>query len=161
MHCFDLFHATEKALIAHVVKSIINQYFMQTHRNHDTAVFPASLQTTILSDLSLNYGNVTPGHISSKKLQVSTMHYDLSMPIDNVFNAIGDLGDLAEAGGSLISHEQMMDLAYLILSNVPMFLSSPRLVPTCSHISSCPTRSELPSQRDEHVPSTVVSGLSL
>jgi hypothetical protein len=51
---------------------------------------------------------------------IITMHYDLSMPMDKVFNAIGELGDLAEAGGSLISSEQMMDLAYLILSKVPM-----------------------------------------
>jgi hypothetical protein len=48
------------------------------------------------------------------------MHYDLSMPIDNIFTAIGELGNLAEAGGSLISHQQMMDLAYLILSKVPI-----------------------------------------
>jgi hypothetical protein len=38
------------------------------------------------------------------------MHYDLSMPVDNVFKAIG----------SLISAEQLMDLAYLILSKVPI-----------------------------------------
>jgi hypothetical protein len=115
---FDLFHATEKALLAQVVESIDEQY-MQTHLDNDTSMFTASLQT-ILTDLSTNYGNVTPGHISSKQLQVSTMHYDLTMPMDRVFNAIGELGDLAEAGGSLISSEQMMDLAYLILSKVPM-----------------------------------------
>ena len=115
---FDLFQATEKALLAQVVESIDEQY-MQSHLDNETAMFTASLQT-ILTDLSTNYGNVTPGHISSKQLQVSTMHYDLSMPVDTVFKAIGELGDLAEAGGSLISAEQMMDLAYLILSKVPI-----------------------------------------
>jgi hypothetical protein len=115
---FDLFQATEKALLAQVVESIDEQY-MQSHLDNETAMFTANLQT-ILTDLSTNYGNVTPGHISSKQLQVSTMHYDLSMPVDTVFKAIGELGDLAEAGGSLISAEQMMDLAYLILSKVPI-----------------------------------------
>jgi hypothetical protein len=116
---FDLFqHATEKALIAQLVESINNQY-LQTHLKRDTTMFTASLQT-ILTDLSTNYGNLTPGHIISKQLKVSTMHYDLSMPIDNIFTAIGELGNLAEAGGSLISHQQMMDLAYLILSKVPI-----------------------------------------
>ena len=43
------------------------------------------------------------------------MAFDISMPVDTVFNAIDDLSDLAEHAHSAWTHQQMMDLAYGIL----------------------------------------------
>jgi hypothetical protein len=43
------------------------------------------------------------------------MHYDISQPVDTVFNCIDDLSDLAEHANSPMSPEQMIDLAYVMI----------------------------------------------
>jgi hypothetical protein len=44
------------------------------------------------------------------------MHYDISQPVDTVFNAIDDLADLAEHANSPMSAQQQIDLAYVIFA---------------------------------------------
>jgi hypothetical protein len=48
------------------------------------------------------------------------MAFDISQPVDTVFNAIDDLADLAEHANSALSQQQMMDLAYVIFAKHPI-----------------------------------------
>ena len=55
------------------------------------------------------------------------MSYDISMPVDTVFNAIDDLSDLSENGGSTMTTRQMIDLAYVIFAKLPILQHDLRL----------------------------------
>ena len=49
------------------------------------------------------------------------MAFDISQPgEDTVFNAIDYLADLAEHANSVLTHQQMMDLAYSIFAKHPI-----------------------------------------
>jgi hypothetical protein len=64
------------------------------------------------------------------------MHYDISLPVDNVFTAIDDLIDLAEHTLSPMSPQQMIDLAYIIFACQPILQPDLRLWncrPTIEH----------------------------
>jgi hypothetical protein len=55
------------------------------------------------------------------------MHYNISQPVDNVFNNIDDFSDLAKSASSPITSQQMIDLAYVILAKHPILQPDLRL----------------------------------
>ena len=44
------------------------------------------------------------------------MHYDISMPVDEVFHNIEDLSDLADYGKCPLPFQKMIDIAYVLFS---------------------------------------------
>ena len=50
------------------------------------------------------------------------MYYDITQPVDIVFNAIEDLTKLADHGNYLMTKNQMINLAFVILAKQPILL---------------------------------------
>ena len=76
------------------------------------------------------------------------MHYDISQPVDNVFNTIDNLADLAEQAESPMTAQQQINLAYVIFARQPILqqifvfgIGSPPLIARgqiCSRTSEKP-----------------------
>ena len=117
-YSFELCQATEKALIAQIVDSI-DPIYLRALLNRATGQYSSDIKT-ILVHLFATHGKITPQQIKSKEMSIYNMSYDISMPVDNVFNAIDDLSDLSENGGSTMTTRQMIDLAYVIFAKLPI-----------------------------------------
>jgi hypothetical protein len=115
---FEICQATEKALIAQVVKSI-DSIYLRVLLNCPTGQCAANLRN-VLSHLFATHGKVTPQRIRTKENAFCNMAFDISQPVDTVFNAIDHLADLANHANSALSQQQMMDLAYVIFAKHPI-----------------------------------------
>lgn len=115
---FELCQATEKALIAQIVESI-DPIYLRALLNRTTGQYAANLRD-VLAHLFATHGRITPQQIKTKELALVHMPFDISQPVDTVFNAIDDLSDLAEHANSALTSQQMIDLAYLVFSKHPI-----------------------------------------
>jgi hypothetical protein len=122
---FELCQATEKALIAQIVESI-DPIYLRAVLNRATGQYSASIRALLLH-LFTTYGKITPQQVKAKELEVYNMHFDISQPVDTVFNVIDDLSELAEHANSPMSAQQMIDLAFLIFSKQPILQHDLRL----------------------------------
>ena len=55
------------------------------------------------------------------------MMFSIALPVDVVFNAVDDLVDLADHAGSALTTQQMIDVAYQVLSKEPILQHDLRL----------------------------------
>jgi hypothetical protein len=122
---FELCQATEKALIAQVVESI-DPIYLRALLNRTTGQYSSSIRD-LLSHLFNTYGKITPQQVKAKEMELYNMHYDISQPVDTVFNAIDDLSELADHAGSPMTPQQMIDLAYVIFAKQPILQQDLRL----------------------------------
>ena len=113
-------HATEQALIAQVI-AIIDPSYLRAMLNTATGCYAANI-CALLLHLFTTYGKVTPQQIMSKEHELATMHYDLSHPVEIVFNAIEDLSELTEHAHQPMSQMQLINLAYVIFAKQPILL---------------------------------------
>ena len=117
---FDIQVSTEHALIAQVVEAIEPPY-LQALLNTTTGRHTDSIRD-LLAHLFTTYGRVTPQQVRQRELEVSNMHFDLSLPVDTVFNAVDAVADLAEHAGYPHTDMQCVNLAYVIFSRQPILL---------------------------------------
>ena len=122
---FDLCQATEKALIAQVVESI-DQIYLRALLNRTTGQYSTDLRA-VLQHLFATHGKITPQQVKAKEMSTYHMHYDISQPVDTVFNTIDDLTDLAEHALSPMTQQQMIDMAYVIFARQPILQQDLRL----------------------------------
>ena len=115
---FDLCQATEKALIAQIVETI-DPIYLRAVLNRATGQYSASIRALLLH-LFGTYGKITPQQVKGREMELYNMHFDISQPVDNVFNSIVDLAELAEHATSPMTERQMIDLAYVILAKQPI-----------------------------------------
>ena len=54
------------------------------------------------------------------------MSYDITEPIDVIFNSVDDLREIAELAGRPYSPIQMVDLGYMVIVKQPIFRSDVR-----------------------------------
>jgi hypothetical protein len=113
-HEFELCQATEKALIAQLVDTI-DPIYLRAMLNRATGQYSSSIRALLLH-LFTTYGKITPQQVKAKEMELYNMHYDISQPVDTVFNCINDLSDLAEHVSSPMTPQQMIDLAYDIFA---------------------------------------------
>jgi hypothetical protein len=111
---FDLCQATEKALIAQIVAAI-DPIYLRALLNRVTGQYSNDIRS-VLQHLFSTHGKITPQQVKAKESAVLNMHYDISQPVDTVFNAIDDLADLSEQALSPMTAQQMIDLAYVIFA---------------------------------------------
>ena len=122
---FDICQATEKALIAQVVDSI-DQIYLRALLNRTTGQYSTDLRAVLLH-LFTTYGKITPQQVKAKEMATYNMHYDISQPVDTVFNTIDDLVDLADHALSPMTPQQMIDMAYVIFARQPILQQDLRL----------------------------------
>jgi hypothetical protein len=111
---FELCQATEKALVAQIVESI-DPIYIRALLNRTTGQYSSSIRA-VVTHLFTTHGKITPQQVKAKEQEAYAMHYDISQPVDTVFNAIDDLSDLAEHANSPMSAQQQIDLAYVIFA---------------------------------------------
>jgi hypothetical protein len=58
---------------------------------------------------------------------VYSMHYDITQPVDTVFNTIEDLADLADHAASPMTQQQQIDMAYVVFAREPILQQDIRL----------------------------------
>jgi hypothetical protein len=80
-----------------------------------------------LTVLLATHGKITPQQVKAKEIGICNMVYSIALPVDTVFNAVDDLMDLAEHAGPALTNQQMIDLAYVVLSKEPIFQQDIRL----------------------------------
>jgi hypothetical protein len=90
---FDICQATDKALVAQLVDAI-DPIYLRAMLNRATGQYSGSIRA-IVQQLFQTYGKVTPQQVKSKEMELYAMHFDISEPVDTVFNCIDDLADLA------------------------------------------------------------------
>ena len=122
---FDLCQATEKALIAQIVASI-DPIYLRALLNRATGQYSHDIRAVFLHLFS-THGKITPQQVKAKEMAIFNMHFDISQPVDIVFNAIDDLADLADHALSPMTTQQLVDLAYVILARQPILQHDLRL----------------------------------
>ena len=126
---FDICQATEKALIAQIVDSI-DPLYLRALLNRVTGQYSTDIRA-ILLHLFTTHGKITPQQVKAKEMATFNMHYDISLPVNTVFNAIDDLTDLAEHALSPLSPQQLIDLLRHFRSSTdPPTRSTPLESPT-------------------------------
>jgi hypothetical protein len=70
-------------------------------------------------------------------MKLHNIHYDISQPVDTVFNYIGNLADLADHACSPMSAQQMINLAYVIFAKQSILQQDLRLS-NCSPLLIAP-----------------------
>ena len=115
---FDLCQATEKALIAQIVDSL-DHIYLRALLNRTTGQYSTDIRA-VLQHLFATHGKITPQQVKAKEMSTYNMHYDISQPVDTVFNTIDDLTDLAEHALSPMTQQQMIDMAYVICACQPI-----------------------------------------
>jgi hypothetical protein len=97
----------------------IDPIYLRALLNRATGQYSTHIRA-VLNHLFATHGKITPQQVTAKPQAVYTMHYDISQPVDAVFNAIKDLSDLSEHATSPMSAQQQIDLAYVILAREPI-----------------------------------------
>ena len=122
---FELCQATEKALIAQIVDSI-DSIYLRALLNRVTGQYSNSI-SAVLAHLFTTHGKITPQQVKATEMAVYSMHYSILLPVDTVFNSIDDLADLAGHANSPLTSQQMIDLAFVLLSKEPILQQDLRL----------------------------------
>ena len=124
---FELCQATEKALVAQIVESI-DPICIRALLNRATGQQYSTSIRAVGLHLFTTYGKITPQQVKGKEMDLYNMHYDISQPVDTVFNTIlFFLAKLAEHAVSPMSAQQMIDLAYVIFAKQPILQHDLRL----------------------------------
>lgn len=123
-HVFNICVSTQQALIAQVVEAIDPQY-LQALLNTTTGRHTDSIGALILH-LFTTYGKITPQQVKMKELETVNMHFDLSQPVDVVFNSIDNLADLSDHAGYPMTDMQLVNLGYMVFSRQAILLQDLR-----------------------------------
>jgi hypothetical protein len=117
-YTFELYQATKKALIAQIVEAIDPGY-IRPLLNRATLQYTDGV-TAIMEHLYATHGRINPQLVISKEQALCNMGYSITMPVDDVFDAIEDLEELAEHAKSPLSTEHKLDLAYTLFMKEPI-----------------------------------------
>ena len=124
-YTFELYQATEKALIAQIVEAIDPAY-IRPLLNRATLQYTKGI-TAIMTHLYDTHGRITPQLVIAKEQALCNMVYSIIMPVDDIFDAIEDLEELAEHAHSPLSTQHKMDLAYTLFMKEPILHHDMRL----------------------------------
>jgi hypothetical protein len=113
-HEFEVCQATEKALLAQVIDAI-DTIYIRALLNRATGQYSSSIRD-LMTHLFTTYGQLTPQQVKAKEAEVYNLHFDISQPVDIIFNAIEDLSALANHASSPMTEQQMIDIAYVIFA---------------------------------------------
>lgn len=111
----DLENALKKQVIA-----AIKPTYLDDRRNPNTNSITEPLND-LLAYLFRRYGNVTQVTLDKEEQKVKNMTYLLTDPINNVFQAVQDLGQLADAAENPFSDRQLLETGLHIIQNTHDF----------------------------------------
>ena len=114
----------QRSLIA-LVQEAIDSKYTNAIRNRITGQLPGDIR--LLKDhLFSTYGKINEQELQTKYDETTKMSYSVSDPIDDIFNAVEDLCEIAEFADTPYSPRQQVNIGYLILNKQPIFRSDVR-----------------------------------
>ena len=116
---FNKVHNLEKALRQQIITAVESTY-LAVLRNFQTNSINLSIDA-IFQHLYDTYGNISPKSLQDYEDRIKTMIFDPTQPIDDVFNAVMDPADYAEATGAPYSQQQTINTSYNILSKTAKY----------------------------------------
>lgn len=111
--------AIDKVLLQLSIEAIESQY-LQAIRNRQTGQYATTIRE-LIQYLFTTFGRITPTELDQHADKVKKMNYNLSMPIDSIFNDIEELSEYADAAETPYTQQQLIDLGYLIISKTNAF----------------------------------------
>ena len=121
---FSEYQLVQRALIQQVLEAIDGKYLTRM-RNRVTGQVPTDIRLLIMSLFTI-YGKISAHKLKEKYDAVATMPYDIVEPIDTIFDAVDDLREIAELANRPYTATQMVDLGYIVVSQLPLFRSDVR-----------------------------------
>jgi hypothetical protein len=111
---FELCQAADKALIAQLAEWT-DPVCLRAMLNRATGQCSGSIRAVVLHLFSA-HGKITPQRVKAKEMELHQMHWDISQPVDTVFNSIDDPSDVSENANSPMTEQQMVNLAHVIFA---------------------------------------------
>ena len=121
---YAIYQATAQALVAQIVEAV-DPIYLEALRNRHTGQYSSDTRH-VLQHLFATYAKITPQEVTEKFQATANMYYDISQPVDMIFNAIENLVELAEYANSPMTSQQMIDMAHVPLGKQPIFLNDIR-----------------------------------
>jgi len=106
--------AVERKLIPQVVE-VVESPYLATLRSTNTSHYGDSI-LKLLKHLSTTYGHRTPQQLKAKEMNICNMQFNMSHPVNIIFNAINDLLEMSEYALMPISSSQAVSLAYVVFA---------------------------------------------
>ena len=98
------------------MKEAIKEDYFESEIDLDTGLVKGTAHEVILS-LFAQYGHVTPQEAERMRVEINSMTYNVSLPIDTIFNAVQSFGHYCSAAGVEESNGQAMAMILCILTN--------------------------------------------
>ena len=116
----------QRLLISQVQEAVERKYTI-TVKNCITGQLPSDIQ--LLKDHLFNtYRKINENELQAKYDKTTQLSYNISDPIDYIFNAVEDLCETAELSQSPYAARQQVSIGYLIIIKQPVFRSDLRKV---------------------------------
>ena len=114
----------QRSVIAQVQAAIEDKY-TNAIRNRITGQLPGDIRV-LKNHLFNTYGKINENELQEKYDSTLKMSYNISDPIDDIFNAVEDLCEIAELANDPYSERQQVKIGFLILNMQPIFRSDIR-----------------------------------
>ena len=114
----------QRSVIAQVQAAIEDKY-TNAIRNRITGQLPGDIRV-LKNHLFNTYGKINENELQEKYDSTLKMSYNISDPINDIFNAVEDLCEIAELANDPYSERQQVKIGFLILNRQPIFHSDIR-----------------------------------
>ena len=122
---FQIYRATDNALKQQLLAAV--PLVVLQILQHPQLGFALVTMMTLLTHLRSVFGNIAPADIiADNNAMTSTIVWQPTMPIQNIWTTIKDMPDFAMAGGAPISEVLMVQVAYNNLKACGLFLEGCR-----------------------------------
>ena len=91
----------QRSLIA-LVQDAIEYKYTNATRNHITGQFPGDIRL-VKNYLFDTYGKINEQELQTKYDDTTKLHHNVSYPIDDIFNTVEDLGEIAQGKRSTLA----------------------------------------------------------
>ena len=93
--------------------------------NVNTSCF-GNIICSLTKHLYSTYGQINPQEVKYRKLELYNVTFDLSLPVDYIFNAVNYLMELSDQAGIPMTDDQSINLAYVIFARIPILIQDLR-----------------------------------
>ena len=121
---YQMYILMQRSLIS-LVQEAVDSKYTYALRNRLTGQLPGDIRL-VTNHLFNTYGKINEQELQEKHDTTLKITYDVSEPIDIIFNAVEDLCEIADLAGCPYSPRQQVNIGYLILQKQPIFRSDVR-----------------------------------
>ncbi len=116
---FNECNNVEQTLCQQIIKAV-DDAFLTALRNRLTNTIDVAIPV-ILDYLFTNHGRMSPAMLQTEEKAVKEMYYNITHPINVIFNKVEDLNDLSIAARADDTEQQLINIAYVIINNTAKY----------------------------------------